>query len=214
MLRTALKSSRTCSLGSSSTLSSSWPMVMRPGWRMKLVMYRCENTAMTIWQSMRSVMPPCPGMVSLKSLILNARLNPLAKKPPKGAMRLAKDASTMACTWNHEARTVSSPNTARAACATQPCGTIQPSTASTPPTMDDTGTSVIMNSGSGSHVAAPPMSVRGPVLGHTSHLYRCSHCAARGDTASVMAKPPMKPSHVFLGEIWMSGVRPKKKPHR
>lgn len=38
--------------------------------------------AMIIWQSKRSVTPPCPGMVSPKSFILNARLKPLPKKPP------------------------------------------------------------------------------------------------------------------------------------
>jgi len=39
------------------------------------------------WQSMRSVIPPCPGIESPKSLILKVRLRPDAKKPPKGAMR-------------------------------------------------------------------------------------------------------------------------------
>ena len=45
----------------------------------------CAHTLRT-WQSMRSVMPPCPGMLSPKSLILNPRLKPLAKNPPKGAI--------------------------------------------------------------------------------------------------------------------------------
>jgi len=40
---------------------------------------RVKGLGSTIWQSMRSVMPPCPGMVSLKSLILNARLKPLVR---------------------------------------------------------------------------------------------------------------------------------------
>jgi len=66
-----------------------------------------------------------PGMASLKSLILNARLNPLAKNPPKGAMSEANAASTTACTWNHDARTVSNPNAARAAAASHPCGTVR-----------------------------------------------------------------------------------------
>jgi hypothetical protein len=51
------------------------------------------------WQSMRSVMPPWPGMESPKSLILKERLRPEAKKPPKGAMREAKVARLSA--WNH-----------------------------------------------------------------------------------------------------------------
>ncbi len=42
-------------------------------------------------------MPPCPGMESPKSLILNPRLKPDAKKPPKGAMMDANIASTTAC---------------------------------------------------------------------------------------------------------------------
>ena len=37
-----------------------------------------------------SMMPPWPGMMSPKSLILNALLNPEAKKPPKGPMMEAK----------------------------------------------------------------------------------------------------------------------------
>ena len=45
------------------------------------------------WQSMRSVMPPWPGMLSPKSLILKPRLKPLAKKPPNGAITLAKSES-------------------------------------------------------------------------------------------------------------------------
>ncbi len=50
------------------------------------------------WQSMRSVMPPCPGIDSPKSLTLNVRLRPEAKKPPNGAMREAKVAKTRM--WN------------------------------------------------------------------------------------------------------------------
>jgi hypothetical protein len=50
---------------------------------------------MSIWQSILSVMPPCPGMVSAKSLILRALLNPEAKKPPKGAMKLANRLNVM-----------------------------------------------------------------------------------------------------------------------
>src|SRR5690349_9043415 len=38
------------------------------------------------WQSMRSVIPPCPGIESPKSLSLKVRFRPEAKKPPKGAM--------------------------------------------------------------------------------------------------------------------------------
>ena len=63
-----------------------------PFWGFKL-----QGQAKT-WQSMRSVMPPCPGMESPKSLILKLRLKPDAKKPPKGAMMLANMASTTACT--------------------------------------------------------------------------------------------------------------------
>jgi len=50
------------------------------------------------WQSIRSVIPPCPGIESPKSLTLNVRLSPEAKKPPKGAMSEAKVASTRM--WN------------------------------------------------------------------------------------------------------------------
>ena len=57
-----------------------------------------ENSAITIWQSMRSVIPPCPGMDEPKSLMLNPRLNPEAKKPPNGAMADANSASATA--WN------------------------------------------------------------------------------------------------------------------
>ena len=37
-----------------------------------------------------SIIPPCPGMMSPKSLILKALLKPEAKKPPKGPMMEAK----------------------------------------------------------------------------------------------------------------------------
>jgi len=39
-------------------------------------------------------MPPCPGILSPKSLILKALLRPLAKNPPKGAIREANVAKT------------------------------------------------------------------------------------------------------------------------
>jgi hypothetical protein len=39
-----------------------------------------------------------PGMIGLKSLRSNARLNPLAKNPPNGATVDAKTARTIACT--------------------------------------------------------------------------------------------------------------------
>ncbi len=51
------------------------------------------------WQSIRSVTPPCPGKMELKSLMLYARLIPLAKNPPKGAMREAKRAKIRAWNW-------------------------------------------------------------------------------------------------------------------
>ena len=41
-----------------------------------------------------------PGMVSAKSLILKARLKPLAKKPPKGPIREPKTENTKAWIWN------------------------------------------------------------------------------------------------------------------
>ena len=51
------------------------------------------------WQSKRSMMPPWPGMMSPKSLILNARLKPEAKKPPKGPMTLQKFGLCLQCLW-------------------------------------------------------------------------------------------------------------------
>src|SRR5690348_16000464 len=50
------------------------------------------------WQSIRSVMPPCPGIESPKSLILKVLLSPEAKKPPNGAIKEAKVANTSM--WN------------------------------------------------------------------------------------------------------------------
>ncbi len=49
------------------------------------------------WQSMRSVIPPWPGIESPKSLILKLRLSPEAKKPPNGAISDAKEANTSEC---------------------------------------------------------------------------------------------------------------------
>lgn len=54
----------------------------------------------THWQSIRSVIPPCPGIECPKSLMLKALLNPEAKNPPKGATREAKVAITKAWIWN------------------------------------------------------------------------------------------------------------------
>lgn len=51
------------------------------------------------WQSMRSVMPPCPGMESPKSLSLKLRLSPEAKNPPKGAINEANEARTKVWIW-------------------------------------------------------------------------------------------------------------------
>mmetsp|Transcript_5561 Transcript_5561/g.25031 ORF Transcript_5561/g.25031 Transcript_5561/m.25031 type:complete len:204 (+) Transcript_5561:3940-4551(+) len=154
-------------------------------------------------------------MVSLKSLILNALLNPDAKKPPNGAMMPANEANTRACTWNHDALTVSRPNKALATVAIHPWGTIQPSVDSKPPTIDATGTSFGMNKGSTSHPLAPPNSRSGDLssTGQISHSYCCIHAAAKGVTIRVTMSPPMNPSHVFFGDILMRGVRPKKKPH-
>ena len=60
--------------------------------------YTKVNIAIITWQSNLSVNPPCPGIVLPKSLILNARLNPLAKNPPNGARVEAKSAITNE--WN------------------------------------------------------------------------------------------------------------------
>lgn len=57
-----------------------------------------EKNPMMNWQSMRSVIPPCPGIESPKSLMLNVLLSPEAKKPPTGAINEANEASTK--TWN------------------------------------------------------------------------------------------------------------------
>lgn len=51
------------------------------------------------WQSMRSVMPPWPGILSPKSLILKVRFRPEAKKPPNGAMSEANVARARMWNW-------------------------------------------------------------------------------------------------------------------
>jgi hypothetical protein len=56
--------------------------------------------AKTYWQSMRSVIPPWPGIECPKSLMLKARLKPDAKNPPNGATSEAKVAITSAWIWN------------------------------------------------------------------------------------------------------------------
>ena len=47
-----------------------------------------------IWQSILSVIPPCPGIIFAKSFIFKARLNPEAKNPPKGEIKLANKLNT------------------------------------------------------------------------------------------------------------------------
>lgn len=78
-----------------------------------------------IWQSILSVTPPCPGMVSPKSLILMARLNPDAKNPPKGAIKLTNRLMIMAWTWNSETQMVKSPM-AKIGCELTYLGCIRP----------------------------------------------------------------------------------------
>lgn len=51
------------------------------------------------WQSIRSVTPPCPGMIESKSLIPYARFIAEAQKPPKGAMTDVKPAMSSAWSW-------------------------------------------------------------------------------------------------------------------
>jgi hypothetical protein len=63
-------------------------------WLQRLSIRSVTHEAKLTWQSMRSVMPPWPGMLLPKSLILKPRLKPLAKKPPKGAITLANSDST------------------------------------------------------------------------------------------------------------------------
>jgi hypothetical protein len=53
----------------------------------------------THWQSILSVIPPCPGIECPKSLMLNARLKPEAKKPPNGATSEANVAITKLWIW-------------------------------------------------------------------------------------------------------------------
>ena len=58
-----------------------------------------EGREETYWQSIRSVMPPCPGILCPKSLMLKARLNPDAKNPPNGATNDANVAMTRRWKW-------------------------------------------------------------------------------------------------------------------
>ena len=58
-----------------------------------------KNQRGTYWQSIRSVIPPWPGMECPKSLMSKARLNPEAKNPPKGATRDAKQDMKSRCHW-------------------------------------------------------------------------------------------------------------------
>lgn len=78
----------------------------------KLVMYTCTKVAIKYWQSNLSIIPPCPGMVFAKSLILKALLNPLAKKPPNGPIKDANVERAMLCIWKGYKLTVSRLNTA------------------------------------------------------------------------------------------------------
>jgi len=55
------------------------------------------------------VIPPCPGIVVPKSLILNALLNPDAKNPPKGAMMLENNAINHEWSWIGAIHTVWTP---------------------------------------------------------------------------------------------------------
>mmetsp|Transcript_6036 Transcript_6036/g.24465 ORF Transcript_6036/g.24465 Transcript_6036/m.24465 type:complete len:283 (-) Transcript_6036:568-1416(-) len=211
--------------------SRSAPRLIPPSARRtKLVMYRCENTAMTIWQSMRSVIPPCPGMVSLKSLILNARLNPLAKKPPNGAITDANAASTTECFWNGDMwNTIpSAPKSKKknepaivVKRSTKPLGSVHPNAASTDDATIDKSTARGAKTPSASHASSaafprsgPPVKLSADALGHVSHRNRWSHAAANGATVMVTAAPPKNPSHVFFGESFINGVRPQIIPTR
>jgi hypothetical protein len=50
------------------------------------------------------------------------------------------------------------------------------------------------------------------VRGQTIHLERDIMSARNQEDTTVSTSPPKKPSHVFLGDSFISGVRPKKNP--
>lgn len=58
------------------------------------------NDAIRYWQSKRSTRPPWPGITSPKSLILNARLKPLAKNPPNGPIIELNNDNANECNTN------------------------------------------------------------------------------------------------------------------
>lgn len=88
-----------------------WISLLGLGPLIKLAMYTLTKVAIRYWQSKRSMIPPCPGIVLAKSLILKALLNPLAKKPPNGPIREAKVDSAILWIWNGYIRTVFQPTT-------------------------------------------------------------------------------------------------------
>mmetsp|Transcript_65346 Transcript_65346/g.160901 ORF Transcript_65346/g.160901 Transcript_65346/m.160901 type:complete len:205 (-) Transcript_65346:953-1567(-) len=168
----------------------------------KVVLYTVTKTDMMIWQSMRSVMPPCPGMRSPKSLILKARLKPDAKKPPKGATSEAKTdrfrQSHMKGAKNilSPSRSASIPGSADALC----------SHTGMPTGIEGTklGSLSHRRSGNSSRVS----SSWGQIM-YSKCPSRYPHHSAK---MTVVRNAPRKPSQVFFGESLMSGVLPQKRP--
>mmetsp|Transcript_6268 Transcript_6268/g.13756 ORF Transcript_6268/g.13756 Transcript_6268/m.13756 type:complete len:219 (+) Transcript_6268:827-1483(+) len=169
--------------------------------------------AISTWQSKRSVMPPWPGMVSPKSFILKARLKPLAKKPPNGAMTEAKMANIMACSCTGMA--VKRTSLIFCARCRGSAACIRPSTSSSGPGSSSAASIRLQlrsrKMGSAGQCRRPRDR---SLLGHVSHLNCDMNLAAKKEKVTVRTNPPMKPSQVFLGDSLMRGVRPKKKPAR
>mmetsp|Transcript_36055 Transcript_36055/g.64473 ORF Transcript_36055/g.64473 Transcript_36055/m.64473 type:complete len:238 (-) Transcript_36055:462-1175(-) len=171
---------------------------------------------MSIWQSILSVIPPCPGMESPKSFTLKARLKPLAKKPPKGPMREAKTASAQACSWMGCALKLTPFTHSIGPCGAQGCrdrsAMGSSSMSGTQGSRSYTVNTVSVYSGSSSQSSEPRMerSWRAQV----SHLYLPRKAERKKANTMVPTAPPTKPSQVFFGDSFISGVFPKKKPAR
>mmetsp|Transcript_4674 Transcript_4674/g.12610 ORF Transcript_4674/g.12610 Transcript_4674/m.12610 type:complete len:222 (-) Transcript_4674:667-1332(-) len=199
-------SNSSCSLRASSIASALSISTSGACAATKLIEYTYVNTAISSWQSIRSVTPPWPGMRSAKSFTPNARFKPEAKKPPNGAITDANSASASACSWIGASFNVGSDSVSDTRC-----------TSSCPGGIDSRAG---VNSGGRAHCTRQSSAAQsenerfGQYSIGSGSDGRESRNAAAEATTRVANAPPRKPSTVLLGESATSGVLPKRRPTR
>ena len=206
--------------------------------RHKLPINHVNNTSSK--PTILSITPPCPGMMESKSLMPYARLIPDAKYPPNGATSEANIPSTNACICMGKilftisskwwCTCVGSPlihgviTFSPQGVITAPCSDCTEHMSTTPGIIFTTkiGSSSKIWGGktlfaSWTMGSKSQVNFRGRkeilLVGHVSHVNPALNWLRYHDTIKVKIAPPMKPSHVLLGERLTNGRRMNFLPH-